>query len=323
MKIPELRTKKVLLSAVLALLACGCGTPPALYRAAESGDIAQVNAILAAGGNPNEQAHPWGNRTALHMAAARSQVAAAKLLLEHGADPNIQAILPVPFHKPHNRGTALHYAACTGNVDMVRLLLAHGADPEPCIGECENPLPNGLLGRWESGTPLQLAEAHNQSGVVEILKAAISARTGAAVQNGVKNADEYGPLLGELLSGYQGDGKTIAITDFSYVDGRASSDGDVVAARMTTELIKMKKLKVLERNQIQKVLAELKLQNTGVVDPASAKELGKVLGADLLVVGSLDELPGKLLEVNLRLASVESGEAVSAASGQIRKDWLN
>jgi TolB-like protein len=285
--------------------------------------VAQINALLAAGGNPNEQAHPWGNRTALHMAAARGQVAAARELLEHGANPNIQAILPVPFHKPHNRGTALHYAACTGNVEMVRLLLAHGADPEPCIGECENPLSNGLLGRWESGTPLQLAEFHNQSAVADILKAAIAAKNGAAAPAGVKGADNYVAILADLLNGYQGEGKTIAVTDFTYVDGRPSSDGDVVTARMTTGIIKMGKLKVVERKMIQQMLAELKLQHSGVVDPDSAKQLGRMLGADLLVVGTMDELPGELLEVNLRLASVESGEAVSAASGQIRKDWLN
>ena len=315
--------KNLFMPSLLVLFACACGTPPALYQAAESGNVSQINALLAAGGNPNEQAHPWGNRTALHMAAARAQVPAAKALLEHGADPNIQAILPVPFHKPHNRGTALHYAACTGNVEMVRLLLAHGADPEPCIGECERPFPNGFFGRWESGTPLQLAEFHKQGAVVEALKAAIFARTGAAAGGGARNADGYGAMLKELLDGYQGEGKTIAITDLAYADGHASSDGDVVSARMTTALIKMNKLKVVERKLIQQMLAELKLQNTGVVDQDSAKKLGKMLGADLLVVGSVDELPGKLLEVNLRLASVESGEALSAASGQISKDWLN
>lgn len=314
--------KNLFLTVGLGLFACACGTPPALYRAAESGNVAQVNALLAAGGNPNEQYHPWKNMTALHRAAASGQVAAAKALLERGADPNIQALSPVPFHKPHNRGTALHYAACTGNVEMVRLLLAHGADPEPCIGECENPLPNGLLGAWESGTPLQLAQFHGQNAVAGLLKAAITAKTGRVFPGGVKNTDAYRALLGELLDGARAEGKTIAIADFTYVD-HASADGDVVAARVTTELIKMNNLKVVERKQLQKILAELNLQRTGVVDQDSAKKIGQVLGADLLVVGSLDELPGKLLEVNLRLASVESGQAVSAASGQVSKDWLN
>ena len=281
-----------------------------------------MNAILAAGGNPNEQYHPWKNMTALHRAAASGQVAAARALLEHGADPNVQAISPVPFHKPHNRGTALHYAACTGNTEMVRLLLAHGADPEPCIGECENPLPNGFLGAWESGTPLQLAQFHGQNEAAELLKAAISGKASAA-PGGVRNADAYRAILGELLGGIQAEGKVIAIADFTSADGRISADGDVVAARVTTELIRMKNLRVVERKQLQKILAELNLQRTGVVDQDSAKKLGSVLGADLLVLGSLDELPGKLLEVNLRLADVGSGQAVSAASGQISKDWLN
>jgi len=34
------------------------------------------------------------------------------------------------------------------------------------------------------------------------------------------------------------------------------------------------------------------------------------------------ELPGKKLELNARLAGVDSGEAYSAVSGQVEKNWL-
>jgi ankyrin repeat protein len=315
--------KNIFLPAVAAFFACACGSAPALYQAAGSGNTAQINALLSAGGNPNEQFRNWKNLTALHKAAASGQVEAARLLLERGADPNLQALSPVPFHKPHNRGTALHFAACTGNTGMVRLLLEKGADPEPCIGECEHPLRNGFLGGWESGTPLQLAGYHGHAEVAGILKAAIAAKAGRVAPEGSNGAGSYGAMLAELLSGCDTAGKTVAVADFSYADGRASSDGKVLAVRVASELIKLRRLKVVEREQLQKVLAELKLQSSGAVDQASAKKLGRVLGADLLVVGSLDELPGELLEVNLRLADVESGQALSAASGQVRKDWVN
>jgi len=110
---------------------------------------------------------------------------------------------------------------------------------------------------------------------------------------------------------------------FFYADGRISSDGNLVAERVTTELIKTKKLKVVERKEIQKVLGELRLQSAGAIGQASAKKLGSMLGAGLIVIGTLAELPGNLLELNVRMAGVESGEAISAASGHIVKDWLN
>jgi curli biogenesis system outer membrane secretion channel CsgG len=96
----------------------------------------------------------------------------------------------------------------------------------------------------------------------------------------------------------------------------------VVSERVTTELIRLGKLKVVERKEIEKVLRELKLQMSGQIDQDSTKRLGKMLGADLLVIGTMTELPGKKLELNARLAGVESGEAYSAVSGQVEKNWI-
>ncbi|MGD9641782.1 MAG: hypothetical protein AB7V08_03485 [Elusimicrobiales bacterium] len=46
-------------------------------------------------------------------------------------------------------------------------------------------------------------------------------------------------------------------------------------------------------------------------------------GADLLVIGGMVELPGAVLEVNVRLVEVESGQAVGAASGRVPRDWVS
>ena len=297
--------KNVHIYAALMFLACGCASPP-LYNPAKDGNIAKVRALLASGAVPDEHRRAYANRTALHMAAARSRVDVARLLLEHGADPNARLTDGVT--------TPLHFAACAGNVEIIKLLLENGADPDPSIepGGCEGP---GV------GTPLQLAEKNVNTMAAELIKAAIASKSGLTA-GGIKNANEYAPLVGALLKDYGGEGKTIAVAGFSYADGRASSDGDVVAARLTTALIKLKKLKVVERKEIQKMLEELKMQSAGAMDPDSAKKLGKMLGADLLVLGSMAELPEKVLELNVRLANVESGEAVGAVTGRVSKDWL-
>lgn len=302
--------------AVGALVTCGCAAP-ALYSSAGRGDLAAMRSQLAAGADPNVHTNLYANETPLHVAAWNSKVEAARLLIEHGADVNFEAVASSVGHKKVF-GTPLHYAACIGNVEMVQLLLENGANPDPGPGMCA-----GATGfdDKDMGTPLQIADKRGNRMAAELIKSAVSSKLGLTA-GGARNADEYGPIVGALLKDYRGEGKTIAVANFSYADGRSSSDGDVVAARVSTELIKLRKLKVVERKEIQKVLGELKLQSTGAISPDSAKKIGRMLGADLLVVGTMTELPGNVLELNVRLAEVESGEAVGAASGQVQKNWL-
>ncbi|HAH32476.1 MAG TPA: hypothetical protein DCL44_09220, partial [Elusimicrobia bacterium] len=137
------------------------------------------------------------------------------------------------------------------------------------------------------------------------------------------NPDVYRTIAGDLLKDCTGANKAIAVAGFSYSDGRDSRDGGVVAERITTELVKSKKFKVIERKEIEKVFEELKFQLSGAVDQDSAQKIGKMLGANWIVVGTLTELPDKQLELNVRLVSVESGEILSASNSQIEKDWLD
>jgi len=138
-----------------------------------------------------------------------------------------------------------------------------------------------------------------------------------------KKTNVYQTIADELLKNCDGVDKKIAVAGFSYSDGRDSRDGGVVAERITTELVKVKKFKVIERKEIEKVFEELKFQHSGAISPESAKEIGKMLGADWVVVGTLIELPDKRLEINTRLVAVESAEIITAASTRLIKDWLD
>ena len=133
----------------------------------------------------------------------------------------------------------------------------------------------------------------------------------------------YQTIAGELLIDCTGVDKKVAVAGFSYSDGRDSRDSGVVAERITTELVKAKEIKVIERKEIEKVFGELQLQRSGAIDPDSAKEIGKMLGADWVVVGTLTELHDMQLELNARLVGVESGEIINAANTTIKKDWLD
>jgi curli biogenesis system outer membrane secretion channel CsgG len=74
---------------------------------------------------------------------------------------------------------------------------------------------------------------------------------------------------------------------WSWWDGRAPGDG--MADMLTTALVKSGKYTVIERKEINAILDEQKLGQTGVVTEQSAAQVGKMLGVELAIVGSVTE----------------------------------
>lgn len=107
---------------------------------------------------------------------------------------------------------------------------------------------------------------------------------------------------------------TVAIADLDNHTGDASMDaaGAGVASVLISKFSKVDALQVVERARLQELLAEMDLAQAGVVDPATAAEAGKVLGADYMVLGSLFSIQLPAISVSLRVVDVESGAVVAA-----------
>jgi curli biogenesis system outer membrane secretion channel CsgG len=86
--------------------------------------------------------------------------------------------------------------------------------------------------------------------------------------------------------------KRIAVMTFEDKSGNGQI-GSGMADKLTTALVKSGKYIVLERQEIQKVLEEQALGQGGAVTEASAAKAGKVLGVELLVMGSVTEFGQK------------------------------
>ncbi len=131
-------------------LSTGC-TP--LFRAAQSGDLEVIKALLAKGANPNVNTMGLtsflvaagvgpGARGGTGLAAAGAVGGAANmtlmdLLLQHGADVNAQVTgtktysMRVSRAPSANEGmTALHSAVQGGRIDMVKYLVEKGANTQ-------------------------------------------------------------------------------------------------------------------------------------------------------------------------------------------------
>lgn len=68
--------------------------------------------------------------------------------------------------------------------------------------------------------------------------------------------------------------------------GLMPDQGDAAYQVVTSLLVRLKRFEVIERAQIQAVLGEGKFQASGLVDDASAIELGRQLGATFVLLGS-------------------------------------
>jgi TolB-like protein len=134
--------------------------------------------------------------------------------------------------------------------------------------------------------------------------------------------DEYDQLAKELcqVNISTGQGK-IAILPFSYLDKRKSDGGMIVSERLTTRVVKLKKFQVIERQLLENVMQEQHLEKSGIVDNETAKQIGKILGVDAVINGTLLDVENGMAEVNARLIKTETAEVVATGSAQVKKIW--
>jgi formylglycine-generating enzyme required for sulfatase activity/TolB-like protein len=109
-------------------------------------------------------------------------------------------------------------------------------------------------------------------------------------------------------------GKTkIAVLDFQLQGDKFTNDdmGAIVAEWFITAMVNAGRFDIVERSLLQKILSEQKLVMTGMVDTGSATQIGKLLGAKVIITGSVMRL-GDTFEINARMIDVESTSIISA-----------
>ena len=79
-----------------------------------------------------------------------------------------------------------------------------------------------------------------------------------------------------------------------------------------SELGQSTQLQVVERERLDNVLEELKLNRSAMVDPNTAQRIGKLMGAQALFYGGYMELLGQL-QLNGHLFRVETAELMASA----------
>jgi TolB-like protein len=132
--------------------------------------------------------------------------------------------------------------------------------------------------------------------------------------------DGVADLAAKLAKSY-GDGKRgkVAIVPLRELGGRENLLGTYIAETLTNSFFEVGYREIVERQMLDRALHELRLSLTGMIDADSAKKIGKLLHADLVVGGTMTDLGGEV-SVNCRMFSVETGQVVAVATTRIVKD---
>jgi curli biogenesis system outer membrane secretion channel CsgG len=144
----------------------------------------------------------------------------------------------------------------------------------------------------------------------------------------------------------------IAVLDFdygtvqSYTSGLFGTNVDVgkgITDLLITGLVKDGTFSIIERHALEKIMAEQNFSNSQRADPTSAAKLGKLLGVDAIIVGSITQFGNETKKTNIgggggswggygiggighsksnanvgitaRIVNVETGEIIGVAEG--------
>jgi len=111
----------------------------------------------------------------------------------------------------------------------------------------------------------------------------------------------------------KGEKVKIGIIEFQSLNEEAKQDnlGKIVSEMLTTSFVNSESFKIIEREQLQKVIKEFQLSQSGIIDTSYAKQIGKITGADAIVTGSVIKI-GSNLRLDARIIDVESGIILTA-----------
>jgi len=106
---------------------------------------------------------------------------------------------------------------------------------------------------------------------------------------------------------------TVAVLYFDYSgkDAEMAMLKKGLAQMVISDLSGVEQVRIVERDRLQEIIAELKLQRTARFDKKTAARIGKLLGARFMVLGGYFAMMGTL-RIDARVVAVETGEIVKS-----------
>ena len=166
---------------------------------------------------------------------------------------------------------------------------------------------------YDPNTGDLIGHQEQHRGVIEISRVRQNMSIGTP-RGLVSEPFQVGDLVYQLV-----DTKKIAVYRFTVPNQSHTLLSWTLQEAVLTALAAYPEIEVVERQQLDQVIDELKLSQTGLIDEDSIKEVGKILGVDAIIVGSITDL-GSKLDLDMRLIETETGLLISSTIGSLVKD---
>lgn len=134
-----------------------------------------------------------------------------------------------------------------------------------------------------------------------------------AAAAGCIGSDPYSRLARELASPLGKTPTRVAVLPFRGLDPALDAEGEAISERLLSYLYGHGGVVLIERSRLQLLMSEMSLGQTGALDSKSVAELGRLSGAQALVVGTVAR-DQKGLALSARVVDVKSGRLLAAAT---------
>lgn len=122
-------------------------------------------------------------------------------------------------------------------------------------------------------------------------------------------------LAAEIGQKVQAMGKTrVGVTRFTDLDGKANQQGAFLADEFSLALTDLAQLRVFDRDKIELILKEHKIDQSGLVDPETAARFGQISGIQALVLGTVTP-HGNIVRVSVKALDLETAQIL--ATGKV------
>ena len=112
-------------------------------------------------------------------------------------------------------------------------------------------------------------------------------------------------------------GARITVVPFTENAGQGSGIGESLAEFMIVRLQQLGVFTLVDRNEFERVIGEIELSQTGLIDDAATIEIGKMLSSQYLLTGSISMLFGKY-RITAKVINIETTQILNSAATSIK-----
>ncbi|MBI9109136.1 MAG: hypothetical protein JEZ04_20495 [Spirochaetales bacterium] len=193
------------------------------------------------------------------------------------------------------------------------LLLPHPVNPKEPLDVSGDANGDGFIEPSELG----ISGGYSDEGEFMTLEALVRLSVYKMVQNKTSQAESPGETTEGFKSEYYQrlgliQDRKLAIINFdNQTEGLNNETSAGIIMFVENAFVNVGKVRVIERKHVEEILDEYKFQSSALIDEETAIEVGKLSGAEIIVIGSINRVGGTFY-LNIKLIDVKTAEIIGS-----------